>query len=113
MHPQQFAGGGIERHGGAAFAGGGVEHAVHEQGSGLEIEIGTRAEIIRLEPPRHLERLEVGAVDLIERRVAGGTEIAAPRAPFTVGSAVLRADYGRRGNNESSDGHPPKGGHYM
>ena len=92
MHPQQLAGLRVERDGVAMLAGGGVEHAADHQRRGLHVEVGTRAEVVGLEPPGDLQRVEVRGVDLIERRVAGDAEIAAPRAPLAVGRAVLRRD---------------------
>src|SRR5687767_4124879 len=85
------------------LAGGGVKHAVHKQRSRLQIEIRPRAEILGLEPPRDLQGVEVGAADLIERRVAGRAKIATPCPPFTVGGAILGASNGG-GQKDESDG---------
>ncbi len=87
----------------AMLAGGGVEHAVDHQRRGLQIEVGTLAEVLGLEAPGDFERVEVGGVDLIERRVAGDPEIAAPRAPLAVGRAALRRDGCRGGEQQQRD----------
>ena len=96
VHPQQLAGGGVERHGIAMLAGSGVEHAVDHQRRGLQVEVGARAEALGLEPPRHFELLEVGGIDLIERSIAGDAEVPTPRAPLAAGGPVLRADVDRQ-----------------
>ena len=92
MHPELFAGGGIERHHGAARAGGGVEDAVRHQRRAFQVVFGARAEVLGLEMPREFELIEVRGVDLIERRVAGVAGVAAVAAPF----AVLRAGLSER-----------------
>ena len=82
VHPQQLAGGRVERDDGAARAGGRVENAVDHQRRPLQIELGTRSEEIRLEAPGDLEGLEVVLVNLIERRVTRARQIAAVGPPF-------------------------------
>jgi hypothetical protein len=97
VHPQQLAGSAIQRHGVAMLAGGGIEHAIHEQGCRLEIEIRTRTEAFSAKAPCDLQGTEVGAIDLIERGIARGAKIAAPGSPFAVGcSALRRCDGGDR-----------------
>src|SRR5439155_180575 len=53
----------------------------------FELVLGTRAEVVGLEPPRHLELVEVGGVDLIERRVLRAAHIGGVVRPV----AFLRA----------------------
>ena len=84
VHPQQFAGRRIDRHGVASRSDRGVQHAVDHQWRGLEIEIGTDAEDIGLEAPGDLQLAEVPGVDLIERRIPGARQIAAVGAPLAV-----------------------------
>ena len=84
MHPQQLAGGGVERHRIAMLAGGGIEHAVDHQRRGLQVEVRTRAEVVGAESPGDLQRLEIRGGDLVERRVAGGAQIAGPRPPLAI-----------------------------
>src|SRR5215213_11112247 len=110
MNPQELAGRGIHRDGGAARAGRQVEPAVDHQRAGLEIEVGPRPEVVGLEPPGDLERVEVGRVDLIERRVARGAEIAGPRPPFSVLRARLRRQRRRESGDDQHRG--PEGPHY-
>ena len=82
VHPQHLAGAGVERDDRAARAGGRVDDAVDHQRRRLEVELGTRAERVGLEPPRDFELVEVVFVDLIERRIAGAGEIAAVGGPL-------------------------------
>ena len=92
VHPQHLAGRGVERHDGAARAGGRVEDAVDHQRRGLEVELRPRTERVGLEAPGHLQLVEVVAVDLVERPVAAAGEIAAVGRPFAVSLARLSED---------------------
>src|SRR5437867_1640731 len=63
----------------------------------------SRSKTVRLESPRHLELVEVGGVDLIERRIARAAGVAGVAAPL----AVLRTGLGeqrRRRQTEYADG---------
>ena len=53
----------------AARAGGRIEHALDHDGRAFELGFGTRTEVVGLQAPRDFQLAEVGAVDLIERRV--------------------------------------------
>jgi hypothetical protein len=92
MDPKELAAGGIDRHGGAARSGREVQPAVDHQRAGLQVEVGTRAEVVGLEPPGNFQFAEIGGVDLIERRVARGAGIAGPRAPFSILCAGLSGE---------------------
>ena len=94
VHPLHLAGGGIERDDRASRAGGRVEPATDHQRRRLEVELGPRSEVVGLEPPRHLEVVEVVLVDLIERLVARARQIGAVGAPLA--AAYRPARRGRR-----------------
>src|SRR5262249_1088709 len=51
----------------------------------LELVLGTRSEHVGLEPPGHLERVEVGRVDLIQGRVPCSLQIGGIVRPLAVG----------------------------
>src|SRR6185295_1915174 len=68
VRPQQLAGLAVERDDRSSRAAGRVEDAVDRQRRALQLVFGPRTEDIGLEPPRHLEILEVRRVDLGERR---------------------------------------------
>src|SRR4029077_14524731 len=82
-------GGGVERDDGAPRSAGRIDNALDHQRRRLELEFRTRPEAVGLEPPRDLERVEVRGVDLIERRVARVTDVAAVAAPLAVARAGL------------------------
>ena len=73
---------GVERHRGAARAGGGEQAAVHHQRRALKLELGPRPEVLGLEAEGELQLAEVARVDLIERRVARAREVGAVGRPF-------------------------------
>ena len=87
--PQQLARAGVERRHRAARAGRRVDDAVHHQRRRLELVLGDRAEIVRLEPPGDLQLVEVPRVDLVERGVARMAEVAAVRRPLAAGGTGL------------------------
>ena len=101
VHPQLFAGFGIERDDRAAAARGRIQHAVGHHRRRLEHELGPRPEMIGLEAPRDGELAEIRRVDLIERRIARVPRVAAVGAPFTVERAGLaaKADAGTQTRN--------------
>ena len=104
VHPQQLAGCGVDRDGVAVLAGCGVQHAVDHQRRGLQIEVGPLAEIVGLEAPGDLQRVEVGGVDLIERRVARRAKIAAPGPPLAVAGAALGSTRRRWRRDATNEG---------
>ena len=103
VHPQLLAGGGIERHDGATRAPGRVEDALHHERRGLEIELGTGSEVVGLEAPGDLERVEVRGGDLIERRVSRVAEIAAVGRPLAVLRAGLAGDHSAQERHDNDD----------
>ncbi len=62
---------GVDRYDGAAKARGGVEHAVRHERRDAVVELRSRAEVVGLPAPRDSQLADVGAVDLIQRRIAG------------------------------------------
>ncbi len=94
VHPELFAGLGIERDDGPAAAGRRIQHAVGHHRRRLEHELGTRAEVIGLEAPRHGELAEIRGVDLIERRITRVSGVAAVGAPLAVERAGLAVENG-------------------
>jgi hypothetical protein len=105
MHPQQLAGGGVDRDRIAMFTGGRIQDAVDHQRRGLQIEVRTLAEILRPEAPGDLQLIEVSCRDLIERRIPRRAEIAGPCPPFAVGRAMLR-DRGRSAQDDDEGKEP-------
>ena len=83
-HPQLFARLRIDGDDRAAHPRLRVHHAVHHQRRHLHVVVGTRAEVVGLEPPGDAQVLGVVFVDLIERRVLRAARLAGVRAPFTV-----------------------------
>ena len=82
VHPQHFAGRGVERDHRAPRAGGRKQPAVDHQRRRLELEFRPRAEAVGLESPGDFQLAEVVGGDLIERRVARVAEIAAVGGPL-------------------------------
>ena len=87
VRPEELTGLRVERDHRAPGAGGRVEHALHHERRAFELVLGERSEVVGLEAPRHFELAEVGAVDLIERRVAAAVQIGAVVRPFAVPGA--------------------------
>ena len=84
MHPQQLArtcGHGDHR---ATRPGGRVQDAVDHQRRRLKVVFGVRPEVRRLDPPGHLEVVEVIGRDLVERRIAGVRDVSAVARPLPV-----------------------------
>ena len=105
VRPQQLARLAVERDHRAARAAGGVEHAVDRERRAFQLVLGARPEDVGLETPRDLERIEVGGVDLIERRVFGAADVRGVMRPVARGrggrargaAAILAGDArGRR-----------------
>src|ERR1700690_3796523 len=94
MHPQQLARRGIQSYDCPARSGGGINHAVGHERRSLEVEFRTRAQVVRFESPGDLELAEIGAGDLVERRVVCVPEISAVGAPLAVLRTRLRAEIG-------------------
>ncbi len=101
VHPELFAGSGVQRHHRAARAGRGVEDAVRHQRRPFQVVFRARTEVSGIEMPRELQLIEIRSVDLIERRVASVRGVAAVAAPFSVLGAGLRE--GRKGRDEACD----------
>src|SRR5439155_207567 len=104
VRPDQLARFSVECNHRSTRAGRRVEHAVDGERRPFELVLGTRAEVVGLETPRHFEVLEVARVDLIERRVLRPANIRGVVRPV----AVLRARHrtrltrGRRGPERQS-----------
>ena len=95
VHPQQFAGRGVERDRRPPRSRGGIQHAVDHQRRSFQLELGTIADALGLEVPRDLELVEVRRVDLIQRPVPRPGKIRAMRRPLGVFETHLRGeDYG-------------------
>ena len=91
VHPLLLAGARVERDHRAARAGRGVERALDHERRALELGLGTRTEVVGLEPPGDFELAEIGGVDLIEGRVLAAAQIGGVHRPL----AVLRCSAGR------------------
>ena len=66
-HPQQLARRRVDGDDRAACARLGVHDAVDHQRRHLHVEVGPRAEVVALEPPRDAQALGVLLIDLVER----------------------------------------------
>ncbi len=84
VRPNEFAGLGVERNHRAPRAGGRVEHAPDHDRRAFEFVFRIGPEIVGLEPPRDLQLVEVGCIDLIERRIAAEAQVSAIAWPFAV-----------------------------
>ena len=91
VRPHQLAGLPVERDDGPPRAAGGVEHAVDRERRAFQLVLGTRTEDVGLEAPRDLERLEVGGVDLIERRVLRAADVRGVVRPVAGGRSTAGA----------------------
>ncbi len=110
MHPHLLARRRIESDDGPAGAGGREEDATRHQRRSLEIELGSRAQVLGLEPPGNLQLAEIVGTDLIQRRVPRVGEIGAIRRPLAVFRARLAGDRQRcpdEQTHERSDAQPP------
>ncbi len=85
VHPQKLAGGGVQSDHVAACADRGEHDALDHQGGGFQVEFRARTKGVRLETPGHLQIVEVGGVDLIQRRIAVGGQVAGIGAPLGIG----------------------------
>src|SRR5207237_9704575 len=108
VRPDYLAGLAVEGDHRAARAAGGVEDAFDRQRRPFELELGTRSEIVGLEPPRDLELIEVAGVDLIERRVAGAVDVGRVVRPVAVlrrrQPRCLTRDVNRTAEETAEDG---------
>ncbi len=86
--PEHLAGAGIERHRGAAGARREIKNALHHQRRGLEIGIRHGPQIVRMEIPHRVQRIEIRRVNLVERGIAPTGQIAAIGAPFAIGGVI-------------------------
>ncbi len=85
VHPQELTGFRVQCHHGSPRATGRVEHAVRNERSAFQLELGPAAEVVGLKTPRDLEVVEVGGVDLVEWRVPGVAQVPAVGGPCAVG----------------------------
>jgi hypothetical protein len=102
VHPQQLAGRRVDGDRVAPGTRRCVEYAVDHKRRRLKVEVGPRAEDVGLEAPCDLKLAEIGAVDLVERRVAGAAEISPVGSPFTVFGSRL-ALHGRGSPRQRED----------
>ena len=87
VHPQQLAGAGIQADHVAAEAGGAIDAAFHHQRRGLVVGVQARAQGVGAEAPGQFQLVEVGGIDLVQRRIAGAGQIIGVMQP--VGFAGL------------------------
>jgi len=92
----------IERDNRPAGARGRIQHALHHERRAFELELGERAEVVRLESPRDFELVEVRGVDLIERRVARPFQIGVVGGPLAAGGGWLTRLAGDAGGDADS-----------
>src|SRR3982074_2827402 len=92
----------------SATPAGRVQNALDRQRCAFELVLGARPEVVGLEPPRHLELVEVRSVDLIERRVARAVHVGGVVGPVAVPGRRLAGGLpGEAGakQREAGDGH--------
>ena len=106
VHPQHLARERVERDGRATRARRRVDLSAHHERGRLEVGLDPGAEVIRAEPPGHLELAEVAGVDLVERRVPRAGQVAAVGPPLPVRTAC-RSCRGWRGGRGRLAGHRP------
>ncbi len=97
--PERFAGCRVDRDDGAPLPGHAVQSAVDVDRSRAEDVVGRGSKVVALPYPGDLELLEVGRVDLVERRVVRTPGVTAPVAPLT----VLRAGLLRAKRRDSTE----------
>src|SRR5579883_1382498 len=85
VRPNQLAGFSIQRDDRTARASSGVENTIDGQRGAFQFVFGPRAEIVGLEAPRRLELVEVGGVDLIQRRILGALLVGCVIRPVAFG----------------------------
>jgi hypothetical protein len=85
VHPQHLAGRAVQAHHVAPVAGGDIDAALHNQRRGLIVGVQARAQRIGAEAPDHFQLVEVGGVDLVQRRIAGAGKIVGIMKPVRVG----------------------------
>ncbi len=90
VHPQQFAGGCVERDDGAARSASGINHAANHERRSFKFVFRPRPEIVGFESPGNLQLVEVGSVDLIEGPVARTGKIGPVGGPFETVADRLR-----------------------
>src|SRR6185503_17684913 len=101
VDPEHLAGGRIERDDSTARPGRGIDDATRFQRRRFEIELRSGTEVLGLEPPRHLELVEIAGVDLIQRSVARVGEIAAVGRPLAAFRACLARNGERHPNQKT------------
>ena len=84
VRPDQFAGFRIQCHHRPPRTRGCIDDAFHHQRRTFQLVLGTGTQTVRLETPRYFEFVEVGSVNLIERRIFGASRIGGVIGPFAV-----------------------------
>jgi len=87
VNPVQLARRGVEGHHRTPRPAGRIQHAVDHERRGLEPKLGHWTKVVGLEPPGDLQVVEVVRGDLVERRVAGVTQVAAVGGPLAAAGA--------------------------
>ncbi len=88
VDPEQLTRAGVERDDRSARPRRRVEDAVHHERRPFELVFRPRAQAVGLEAPGHLEVVEVGGVDLVQRRVAAAADVAGVAGPLAVARAL-------------------------
>ncbi len=110
VDPEQLTGAGVERDHRAARPRRGVEDAVHHERGPFELVLGPRAQAVGLEAPGHLEVVEVGGVDLVQRGVAAAADVARVGGPLAVARAL--GDGAELRRLAARDGRPAQDSHH-
>ena len=90
IEPQLLVRRGIERDHRTAAPRRRVQHAIRHKGRALKVELRSRTQIAGLEPPGHLEFVEILPGDLVERRIAVVREVAPVGHPFALCAFLTR-----------------------
>ncbi len=108
--PQRFTGCGTRRHHRAPRAGREVQDAVHHQRRGLGGHgfAGRPAVVVELPGPRHLQVLDVVAIDQVQRGIGRAAFLRPVGAPLVAGRAALSAPghRPRQGQHQNPKEHP-------
>ena len=87
VHPHLLARLRVERDDRPPGAGGRIHDSLDHERRPFELELGTRTQVVGLEPPRNLELVEVRCVDLIERHVPRALHVGRVVRPLAVAVA--------------------------
>ena len=101
--PESFARGSVDCNRGALGSRGEIQLSVDGERGDFQVEVGARAKVLRLPPPRDLELVYIGCVDLIQRRILRASRVAADISPVCSVRSFLRPRSKRQGGKQCAD----------